>query len=104
MALSSLGLEAGKTAEAQADLKRLEEALVISGSHVFLTLKGKEEARRGEAGQRGGPLAFDSLEYRTEAGKAVAEEDAKAVGKAALMKELKQAMGKEEKAPKSPKQ
>ena len=93
--------EAGKTAEAQADLKRLEEIK-----------KRREEARLAREEDLRPFLKGD----RTKAGKAVAEEDAKAVGKAALqlassflafrlmrMKELKQAMGKEEKAPQAAK-
>lgn len=67
--------KAGKTDEAKADLKRLEEVK-----------KRREEAAKKRAEEQA-------------AASATPQEDAKAVGKAALMKELKQAMGKEEEAP-----
>mmetsp|Transcript_4547 Transcript_4547/g.10643 ORF Transcript_4547/g.10643 Transcript_4547/m.10643 type:complete len:264 (+) Transcript_4547:113-904(+) len=74
--------KAGKTAEAQADLKRLEEVK-----------KRREEAARKRAEEQAAKAGASKDP----------KEDAKAVGKAALMKELKQAMGKEEDeaAPKS---
>ncbi|CAK9053034.1 28 kDa heat- and acid-stable phosphoprotein (PDGF-associated protein) (PAP) (PDGFA-associated protein 1) (PAP1) [Durusdinium trenchii] len=63
--------KAGKTAEAQADMKRLEEVK-----------KRREEAARKREEEA--------------AAKESKAQDAKEVGKAAVMKELKQAMGKEE--------
>lgn len=61
--------KAGKTAEAQADLKQLEEVK-----------KRREEAAKKKA---------------EEAAKPPPEEDAKAIGRAALMKNLKAVMGKD---------